>query len=348
MSNPDYGFLARTLHRVALGPRFMGQACFDLEDSAVRRNPGPGVSKPIFIAGLARSGSTILLNALYKSGVFRSLTYRDMPFVLMSGTWKKMSTSSQSQREATERAHGDRVMVDYDSPEAFEEVFWRTFYGDKYIHSDRVIAHQPPRAILKKFDRFVHHVLSSRDGEGQTRYLSKNNNNILRLSALKKVYPDALLIIPFRDPAQQARSLLQQHKLFVERHGTDKFSRDYMGWLGHYEFGLGHKRYVYNDSDNSLDPMDIDYWLQCWLDTYSFAQASAPDDAIFLGYEKTCESPLVTFAALYPRLGLDSDPAQAAAFYEKAEPHDIEINNEPLLNACLKLHEDMNQKHLVS
>lgn len=47
---------------------------------------------------------------------------------------------------------------------------------------------------------------------GGARYLSKNNNNILRLEALATSFPDALLIHPFRDPLQQALSLLSQHR----------------------------------------------------------------------------------------------------------------------------------------
>ena len=41
------------------------------------------VKEHVFITGLARSGTTILLNALYKSNIFASLTYSDMPFVLL-------------------------------------------------------------------------------------------------------------------------------------------------------------------------------------------------------------------------------------------------------------------------
>ena len=36
----------------------------------------------IFITGMPRSGSTVLLYYLYQSELFASLTYRDMPFVI--------------------------------------------------------------------------------------------------------------------------------------------------------------------------------------------------------------------------------------------------------------------------
>ena len=60
---------------------------------------------------------------------------------------------------------------------------------------------------MEKFIRYVGAVLVS-DPEGRTRYLSKNNNNILRLPALARAFPQALILIPFRDPLTHAASLL--------------------------------------------------------------------------------------------------------------------------------------------
>ena len=40
---------------------------------------------------MARSGSTILLNSIYKTDIFASLTYADMPFVLAPNLWSKIS-----------------------------------------------------------------------------------------------------------------------------------------------------------------------------------------------------------------------------------------------------------------
>jgi LPS sulfotransferase NodH len=334
------------MHRVALGSRLVGQASFDLEETtATRRGQDLEIVKPVFICGLARSGSTILLNALYQTGHFRSLTYRDMPFVLMSGLWRKLYATSRIQREARERAHGDRIMVNYDSPEAFEEVFWRIFYGDKYIFPDRVVPHHAPQSVREKFCRFVHHVLASREGEGQTRYLSKNNNNMLRLPTLRRVFEDAVIIVPFREPLQQAQSLLRQHQLFTDRHKTDRFSLDYMNWLGHYEFGLGLKHYAYTEADNPFAPADINYWLQCWLDTYKFALQYAPDDAVFLGYEQVCAAPLAILSAIFPLLSLPTDASSAAAFYQQAEPHDAGWHTDELLEACQRTYKALIEKH---
>lgn len=346
MSRPDYSFLDRLLHRVALGSNRMGRLWFDLEESKASRVPPPVIQAPVFIAGMARSGSTILLNALHGTGLFRSLTYRDMPFILMTGTWKGLSSGSRAESEKTERAHGDRLLVDLDSPEAFEEVFWRTFHGKRYIQDDRVLSHEIPAAELDTFRAFVRHVLLSRDTDSQTRYLSKNNNNLLRLGSIRQAFPDAVLLLPFREPLQQALSLQRQHTLFLERHAQDSFGMDYMNWLGHFEFGLGHKQYMYGDGSNPYDPATLDYWLHCWGDAYDHALQTAPPNAVFVGYEQMCEAPLAGFTRLYSNFDIKADPAVAAGFYSEADRRAAQGYDNTLHDRCLAIHARLVERHL--
>ena len=92
----------------------MREAMFDFESSAI------SISKSnehhIFVSGLARSGTTILLNALYESDEFASLTYRDMPFVLAPNLWSKLSNGKEKNNKV-ERAHGDGIKVSTESPD---------------------------------------------------------------------------------------------------------------------------------------------------------------------------------------------------------------------------------------
>lgn len=345
MSQPDYSFLDRLLHRMALGSPRMGRIWFDLENSKAERATQPAIDRPVLIAGMARSGSTILLNALYDTGQFRSLNYRDMPFIMMAGTWQGLAIGNQQQAQRKERAHGDRLLVDYDSPEAFEEVFWRTFHGDAYIFDDRVVVHDVPADVQAKYRQFMAHVLIS--GNGQRRYLAKNNNNLLRLPSLRQAVGDAILLIPFREPLQQALSLRRQHELFLEKHAQDRFSMQYMNWLGHYEFGLGHKRYEYGDASNPYAPETLDYWLFCWRDAYEHALANVPEGAVFIGYEQLCAEPLDGFTRLLPRLSIDVDPAKAASFYSAAEARPAEGYDAALYESCLETQGKLLQRHLA-
>ncbi len=81
----------------------------------------------VFVSGLARSGTTLLMRMLHDTDEFASLTYRDMPLVMAPNLWRRLSGAFQKSMARQERAHGDGLQVDYDSPEALEEVFWRTF-----------------------------------------------------------------------------------------------------------------------------------------------------------------------------------------------------------------------------
>ena len=120
----NYSWLEQKLHKFALSSQFMREATFDFESNNSSSFSSTG--DHIFITGLARAGTTILLNALYKSNIFASLSYADMPFVLAPNLWSKISIK-RGNTELKERAHGDGIKVSTDSPEAFEEVFWKTF-----------------------------------------------------------------------------------------------------------------------------------------------------------------------------------------------------------------------------
>ena len=43
---------------------------------------------------MARSGTTILLNAIYETNEFASLTYQDMPFILSPNIWSKLNKNN--------------------------------------------------------------------------------------------------------------------------------------------------------------------------------------------------------------------------------------------------------------
>ena len=118
----NYSWLEQKLHKFALSSQFMREVTFDFESTNISSSRETG--DHVFIAGLARAGTTILLNALYKSNIFASLSYADMPFVLAPNLWSKISFKKKNLKlKERERAHGDGIKVSTESPEAFEEVF---------------------------------------------------------------------------------------------------------------------------------------------------------------------------------------------------------------------------------
>ncbi len=125
-------------------------------------------------------------------------------------------------------------------------------------------------------------------------YLSKNNNNILRLNSIIKAFPHSLIIVPFRDPLQQAFSLLNQHKRFMQKHSEKPFAKKYMTWLAHHEFGADHRPFLFDGkktgkSDGGKDTQNLSYWLLLWMNTYSYLMENLPSQAVFLSYESLCE-----------------------------------------------------------
>ena len=128
----------------------------------------------------------------------------------------------------------------FDSPEALEEVFWRIYCDTDYILSDRLTVHEIPDNILKKIHRYQDLICYR---HGKDRYLSKNNNHILRLSNIAERSQDTVFLVLFRDPLSQAESLMRQHKKFTN---SDQFTKKYMTWLAHYEFGSTHRPFYFS------------------------------------------------------------------------------------------------------
>jgi hypothetical protein len=263
------------------------------------------------------------MRSLYESGNFCSLTYRDMPFVLAPNIWAAMSSRGQATMAAEERAHGDGINVDFDSPEALEEVFWRVFTGNEYLYKTCLKKYTPCKADREAFARYVSLIMKRYQRD---RYLSKNNNNILRIHALRKTFPKAVILIPFRDPLHHAQSLFGQHQLFLQRHREDAFSRKYMAWLAHHEFGSEQKPFYFDPAyRNPYSPAELAYWLEQWRHVYSsLLDLHARDDSqvLFVGYEGLCDVASGLWDRLKKRVGIESD-----------EPSVFELRQKPAVDA---------------
>ena len=287
-----YSALDRTLHHLALGNAMVAEMTFDIDQALARPDAArAGEGQHVFVAGLARAGTTILMRRFHATGAFRSLTYRDMPFVLAPNLWRRLSRLSRRDIARVERAHGDGVAVDADSPESFDEVFWRVFDGSGYLQADRLVPHAPDPDLAERYRAYVGAILA---GSGCDRYLSKNNNNLLRLGFLAGTFPRALILVPFRDPLAHAASLRGQHRIFAEA-GSDPFVRQYMDYLSHHEFGPGHRPFRPGP------------------------EPAAPAGARFVSYEALCRDPGV-WADLARAAGLAGAVPAGEAFETRPRP----------------------------
>ena len=208
------------------------------------------IDRPIYVSGLARSGSTILLEMLASHPDTATHRYRDSPPVMTPIFWNKAFGKIYDKPVApVERAHNDRIMVTPDSPEALEEIVWMAFFAS--CHNPRQSNVLDATTSNPEFEAFyrdhLRKILLIRRGR---RYLSKANYSITRFGYLKKLFPDARFIVPVRDPVWHVASLMKQHRLFMKNEERDPRILRYMQRIGHFEFGLD--RRVVNTGDAEL------------------------------------------------------------------------------------------------
>ncbi|MBS0563668.1 MAG: sulfotransferase [Proteobacteria bacterium] len=295
----DYSALDQTLHRLALGSAPVAEMTHDIERGMFLKSAPEDEGRHVFVTGLARAGTTILMREIHRTGQFGSLTYADMPFVLAPNLWARLSSKGAKPGPRAERAHGDGIEVDTQSPEALDEVYWRIFDGASYIRPDGLVPHAPDPDLIAGYRDLIRLVLRK---TGTARYVCKNNNNILRIGSLAAAMPDAQFLVPLRDPLTHAASLLTQHQRFLN---SDPFVRDYMTWLGHHEFGATHRPFLFGDRPEG-DPLTLDYWLRVWIAAYGaldLAEAGAAN-ICFVPYEPLGADPAV-WQAVARRIGVE-------------------------------------------
>lgn len=284
------------LTRIALGAVPLADMLFDLETGIFGRDARTiRLQRPVFIVGYARAGTSILTRVLHATGLFASLTYRDLPFPLAPNIWHRIARYGDRHIDARQRGHHDGLMHDLDSPEAIEEAFWRIRDGHSYIRTSHLDLHSPQKQVLSDFDMLMRLVALR---YGKQRYLSKNNNNVLRLAALARAFPDAIFIHPIRNPADHATSLWRLHLRTIAVHRTDPAKARYMRMLAHHEFGGDHRQFALKGMPAS-NPTDPDYWLASWIAVYRHIRRQRkPGQSFIVHHAALCDDPTTTLNAI--------------------------------------------------
>lgn len=344
-----YSALDQILHQAAFATRSTQIGLVKLEDilfpAAIAKTP----QKPIFIAALPRAGTTLLLNLLYETGEFSTHTYRQMPFLLTPLLWDCLSKRFRKRNDTPrERAHGDRVLVSIDSPEAFEEVVWYSFW-QKHYQKNRIMP-WAGKNLNKKFDEFYRQHISkiiylNRNNEHASRYISKNYLNIARIPYLKKLFPDSIIIVPIRNPLDQASSLLHQHKRFSSIHKDDEFARRYMRDIGHFDFGENLKPVQFSGTlagnESELQPDQLGFWLEYWLLAYS-SLLERKAQIQFFNYDHFCSNSQADAEALGNAAGINnlSRLKELAKRVSQKKTERLELTGEDAqrLRECMNLH----------
>jgi hypothetical protein len=349
----SYSALDRCMHRVAFATYGTQTLIADLEDRLFARQLAAlQADRPVFVTGLPRAGTTMLLEILARLPDFAAHTYREMPFVLIPCLWSRFSRGFQRSGLSRERAHGDGMLIDFDSPEALEELLWTTFWPRHY-QSDRIVPWQEDEREDEFEEFFRNHmrkIILLRRGEHahEARYISKNNLNISRTQTLRRLFPDSLTVVPFRHPLHHAASLLQQHRNFLSIHDEDPFACTYMRAIGHFDFGKNLRPIDFDgwvDSRRSHDSQSLAFWLEYWIVTYKYL-LTQNGDLHFVSYDAMCDDPDAGLRRLAEAIGIGHGKALATTgiTVRAPRPRDVDISS---INSTLVEEADLIHRSLM-
>ncbi|MGC3874324.1 sulfotransferase family protein [Halomonas sp. GXIMD04776] len=280
------------------------------------------VDRPLYVAGLARSGTTILLERLAEHPEVATHRYVDFPMLLTPYWWNRwLSLVPRQEEVARERAHKDGIAVTSQSPEAFEEMLWMAFFPDTHDPTkSSVLGREAHHSAFERFyDEHIRKLLAIRK---QRRYAAKGNYNLARLGYLHRLYPDARFVLAIRSPVAHIASLMKQQALFACGEAQHPRALEHMRRVGHFEFGLDRRAIHVGDDDLASrvaalwrEGHEVEGWANYWAGLYRHVAESLEDDAslretcLVLRYEDLCGQPELTLRAFYAHCQLDVEPS---------------------------------------
>lgn len=307
--------------RVASATPRLWIGCGNLETRAMGDLIRPvSIVKPIYVAGLARSGSTVLLETLASYRGVCSHRYRDFPFVFTPVWWNRfLDRSPRKSATMKPRVHADGLLVSSESPEALEEPLWSAFFANAHTPDEsQVLDKNTSHAAFEEFYR--NHIRKLLALRGGNRYACKGNYHVSRLEYLLKMFPDARFILPIRNPRDHVASLMKQHRLFVAGETRHPRSLDQMRACGHFEFGLDRQAINFGDGEatDSVEELwshgeEARGWARYWSQVYGFladrmeANVSLRNATEFVWFHHLCERSVETLQRLETHCELSGD-----------------------------------------
>lgn len=230
------------------------------------------INDPVFICGMARSGTTFLTHLLNSSNYFSTFKYKYLPFYRTPIFWSYVHNLFYLGQKKRQRLHGDNLKIDINSPDSFEELIWKNHLEDYELKGYwQKIEHDQSSELSKNLDIFIKKIIYINKAN---RYLSKNNNNIFRIKFLLNKFPNSKIIIVIRNPVDLAFSSAKVHFKFLKYHKTIKNFSEELSELGHYEFGF--QRKMFNLKANKLSNKQnvrfktIKLYLEKYIDLLDF------------------------------------------------------------------------------
>ncbi len=265
------------------------------------------IRMPVFLCGLPRSGSTILLECLARAPEVATNRYRDFPFPWIPLTWSRFQDRFGHSRPPAERILGDGIEITRESPEAMEEPLWETVLPN--LHHPRRGHVLDPELASPELERALQqHMRKILWLRGGSRYVSKGHYNSTRIAWLAHRFPDARFIVPVRHPAVQVASLAATHQRLLDEADANGRIGNMLRAAGHYEFGP-HRAPVnvqpYGAGiDEPADTGAAGFYAGQWAAVYHHlwtvaAQPALGDRILFVRHEALCARPANILEAVF-------------------------------------------------
>jgi hypothetical protein len=293
----------------------------NMETSGLSDDLAPiDIHQPVYIAGLARAGSTILLEILARHPDLSAHRYRDYPMLYTPYWWNRyLGYTPQSAAEAVERTHQDGIFITPESPEAFEEVLWMAFFPDQHDPlKSAVLNEETDNPAFEAFYRdHIRKLLLIRGGR---RYLSKGNYNVTRLAYLLKIFEDARIVLPVREPVWHIASLIRQHEHFCRGQKAHPRALPHLQRVGHFEFGEDRRPINTGDDAHTAQIValwergaEVEGWARYWAGVHNYLADQLEmdrrlrDAVMIVRHEAFCTDPTETMRAILDHCDLSGD-----------------------------------------
>ena len=248
------------IHKIFFNNKRLFNYLAEIENNLNSKIKKININKPVFVCGMARSGTTLVTSFLNSLGTLGSPTYQDMPFINTPLVWNYFSKFYYGKNRNFKRYHGDDLVINLNSPDSFEEIFW--INKNKNFDS-----------IYKNFIKKIIYLRKS------NRYLSKNNNLISRLNYLTSKFSDAKIIILYRNPLDTISSLVRVNQKIIDS-DKNKIISKYFRNIGHQEFGY-YKNFQNPEGDEDYFNYVNKLWEEKdfknayryeWINVYNYIQ----------------------------------------------------------------------------
>ncbi len=116
------------------------------------------IDSPVYITGLARAGTTIILEMLSKHPDVATHRYIHTPLTYLPYVRTNFAKKTNVFTDPVERLHNDGIFVNRDSPEALEEVILQGFFEN--LHNESISNVLDINTSNSSFEKFYRNHIS--------------------------------------------------------------------------------------------------------------------------------------------------------------------------------------------